>query len=194
MPNWCATEYTFTGNREEITDLYEKLNSLKEAKESSIKNDFGTTFLGNVVHLFGGDYQEIYCRGYFHYIDLHLNYISLSTETAWREMNEVWEFVRSKYKTIRYYYYAEEQGCDYYVTNDVEGNYFPTRFIIMSPGKETIYTNTLKEVLEKVSEQIEKTLTSKEELLQAIEIFNNTCGEDECIYFNEIEVVKPEET
>lgn len=30
MPNWCFTSYVFEGRKEEITDLYKKLQSLLE--------------------------------------------------------------------------------------------------------------------------------------------------------------------
>ena len=68
MPNWCNTSYKFVGDKEEIADLYNKLQSLNDMPEPLVENGFGKLFLGCVVNLFGGDWKEIYCRGEIDYM------------------------------------------------------------------------------------------------------------------------------
>lgn len=194
MPNWCYTEYIFEGSKEEIADLYQKLQSLEEAKEPLVKSDFGNSWLGCVVTLFGGDWNEIYCRGTFS--DLQLNsetQLSFQTETAWSDMEEVWKFVTSKYSTIRNYYSTEEPGCGYYFTNDAEGKHFPARFQIESDDDETHYMNTLDETIQFVSNKLGKTLTTKEEMDAAVEEYN-TLNEDTDDYLYVNEILLAEET
>ena len=118
MPNWCFTNYMFEGNKEEIKDLYDKLKSLEEMEKPLVENGFGTRWLGCVVSLFGGNWEEINCRGDFMNLELlDDNTIQLHTETAWGDMPEVWNFVLEKYESVIYYFYAEETGVCYYVEN-----------------------------------------------------------------------------
>lgn len=60
MPNWASTSYIVTGDKSETEDLYQKMKALENKTESLVKNDFGTTWLGNLVVKFGGDWKEIY--------------------------------------------------------------------------------------------------------------------------------------
>lgn len=189
MPNWCYTNYVFVGNKEEIDDFHTKMKSLGEAKEPLLENGFGTSWLGNVVHLYGGDWEKINCRGTF--LNLQLNndtQLSFSTETAWSDMEQVWKFIRSKYKTIIYYYCAQEPGNGYYCTNDVSGLHFPERFIIEFAEFDTEYSSDIEEVLRIVSERLGKSVTTKQEMEEALETFNETCGGNDYLYVNEIKV------
>lgn len=191
MPNWCFTSYVFVGSKEEITDLYGKMRSLDEAKEPLLQSDFGTGWLGNVVHLYGGDREKINCRGSFQNLQLDNDtQLSFSTETAWRDMKEVWEFIRSKYNTIIYYYYAEEPANSYYFSNDVSCLYFPERFIMESGECDTEYCDDIEETLRIVSERLGKTITTKQEMEEALEAYNQTCGDDDYLYVNQIQVFR----
>ena len=69
MPNWCFTSYVVTGEEKEVCDLYEKMLSLEEREESLVENGFGKSWLGNLVTLLGGDWNTIYCRGEWEYIE-----------------------------------------------------------------------------------------------------------------------------
>ena len=53
MPNWCSTSYVVTGDKNEVRDLYEKMRSLEEREKPLVENDFGVTWLGNLVTLLG---------------------------------------------------------------------------------------------------------------------------------------------
>lgn len=46
MPNWCSTAYAIEGDAKEVKSLYELMKGLQERKEPSVKNGFGTTWLG----------------------------------------------------------------------------------------------------------------------------------------------------
>ena len=49
MPNWCYTSYVVTGDEKEVFDLYEKMRSLEQRKESLVENGFGKTWLGTLL-------------------------------------------------------------------------------------------------------------------------------------------------
>lgn len=193
MPNWCFTDYVITGDESEISDLFEKLSSLPN-REDVTENDFGKFWLGNVIALFGGDYQKIRCRGNMNNLErMSPTEISFNTETAWGDMPTVWDFVLSRYPSLKYYYYAEECGCCYYATNDKEGKYFHDRYIVEqweNPGREKF--QTLEEALEEVSKRIGQPISSWDELTAKIKAYNEA-NEDNRIYVNKIAVGDPED-
>lgn len=149
MPNWCNTNYKFIGNADEIADLYKKLKELEDMPEALVKNGFGKLFLGCVINHFGGDWNNIYCRGEIDYMEMcGDSMLQLSTMTAWGDLPEVWDFVCKNYPSITYYYLAEEGGMCYYVNSDTTGEYFPEMFIIDDCGGETEYVDSEEDLFE----------------------------------------------
>ncbi|EOA56476.1 hypothetical protein HMPREF1214_03297 [Bacteroides sp. HPS0048] len=186
MPNWCFTNYMFEGNKEEIKDLYDKLKSLEEMEKPLVENGFGTRWLGCVVSLFGGNWEEINCRGDFMNLELlDDNTIQLHTETAWGDMPEVWNFVLEKYESVIYYFYAEETGVCYYATNDSEGKYFPERFIVDQSEEGTEYFENETDLFAHIASVTGKSIKDQEEMKTAIELYNSK-NEENDIYINEI--------
>lgn len=189
MPNWCYTTYVMVGDKDEVDDLYGKLNSLIERDKPLLESDFGNEWLGNVVHLFGGDWNEIYCRGRLVNIDRSSEaMLCFGTETAWNDLPGVWDFVLRQYPSLSYYYMAEECGMNYYATNDAEGLYFDERFIVHQFDEGPCYFRREEEVYRHVAEKTSTLVADKEEMEKAIEAFNTSNGDD-WIYVNEIEVV-----
>ena len=190
MPNWCFTTYKIEGDKKEIQDLYQKLNSLSERKESLIKNDFGKNWLGNVVHLFGGNWEDIYCRGTFESLEILADGIlQFDTETAWVEINEVWEFVKKSYPSIQYFWVAEECACEYYATNDTEGKYYPDRFIIEQGDSEREYYVTEQAALDDVANIIGKPANDWSQA-EALVVEYNKLNEDNTVGMHRISVVE----
>lgn len=129
MPNWCSTAYAIEGDAKEVKKLYGLMMGLQKRKEPSVKNGFGTTWVGCLVDALGGDYNEICCRGDWNSLERVGNVLKLETETAWGPCNETFELVCQKFPTLSYYYQSEEPGMAGYWTNDVEGKYFPDKYI-----------------------------------------------------------------
>jgi len=189
MPNWCNAHYVFEGELSELADLHQKLTGLTERAESLVENEFSKNWLGNVAELFGKNWEDTDCRGTFSSIDLSDGRIRLSTETAWADCSSLWDLVCSRYKTIRYYFLAEEGGCCYYVTNDAEGKYFPERYNLYIDGEDEHDFGTLSEALKVASEKLGKEIKTVEEVEAAIKRHNED-NPDDPIYFNEYEVVE----
>jgi hypothetical protein len=178
----------FEGNKEDIKGLYDKLRSLEEMEKPLLENGFGKRWLGCVAGLFGGNWEEINCRGDFMNLELlDDNTIQLYTETAWGDMPEVWDFVLKNYQSVTYYFYAEETGVCYYATNDFEGKYFPERFIVEQSGEGTEYFENETDMFSYIASVTGKTITDREDMDTAIEMFNSE-HEDDMIYVNEVEV------
>ncbi len=189
MPNWCNTSYVFEGNKEEIADLYQKLQSLDQRQTPLVENGFGKLWLGCVVTLWGGDWEKFYCRGEIDFLELTTETtISLATMTAWGDMPEVWDFVLKKYPSVIYYFTTDEPGMCYYATNDKEGKYYPDRFIVEDYEDETGYYDCLEAAMGDVAEIVGKPIANRAEMDVAIEEYNNS-HPDNPLYVNEIKVV-----
>jgi hypothetical protein len=177
------------GNKEEIKDLYDKLKSLEEMEKPLVENDFGKNWLGCVVALFGGDWEKINCRGSFGFLELlDKNTIQIQTETAWKDIPEVWDFVLGNYESIAYYFRTEEPGVGYYVTNDSKGKYFPERFIVDQFDEATEYFEDERDLFDYIASITGKPVANTEEMNAVIESYNSE-NEDNEIYVNKISIV-----
>ena len=139
MPNWCYNQEVIIGPEDEIRPLYNDLS--KWTSEEYIENGFGTEWLGNIVARGineSREYENYACRGKI--IDLFepektddgSEYkISFSSETAWAPMPGMWyALLKKRAPNCRYYYYAEEPGCEIYCSNDVEHENFTDETVI----------------------------------------------------------------
>lgn len=113
--------------------------------------------MGCLVHLLGGDWKKVYCRGEIIDYNLTPDHVSLSCETAWDEMPEFRHFLEQQYPGSKIYYQVEECGNCVYATNDAEGEYFKDRYCLDSyDGLE--YFETIEEAAEYIGERIGKEL------------------------------------
>ena len=155
MPNLCSTDYYVFGSKKELSDLNKKMERLENRKKSLIKNDFGNTWLGNLVKSFGGDLEKVYCRGEWMCREYHKekNTLTFTTETAWREMDEWRKFIESCYKTIKLLFVTEESGCGIYQTNDKDGVFFKSKYIL-DYTEDVEYFETIDQAVEFIEELI----------------------------------------
>lgn len=161
MPNWCHTSYTFYTDtekgREQLADFYNKLTASVSGKHLCIvKSDFGDKWLGNVINAFTPQYltttpdnvkctyenKNISFRGSV--VDIDDNNetdFSLSTETAWEPMPEMWNMIIEAcgYTDVKYVYEAEESCNGLFVTNDKEGRYYDDKYYVEINIDEDFY-------------------------------------------------------
>ena len=158
MPNWASTAYVFKGaDEKQAQDLYNKIDSLAKMEEPLVENGFGKLWMGCLVHLLGGDWNKVYCRGEIIDYNLTDGHVSLSCETAWDEMPEFRHFIEQQYPGSKIYYQVEECGNCIYVTNDADGEFFKDRYSLDSnDGLE--YFETIEEAAEYIGEIIWKEL------------------------------------
>lgn len=158
MANNALTCYKIFGNREEISELYEKLLYLDNINRdhyakycTALKNN--TTlptppaeisetsyhlWLGDIVTYFGGNNQKVRCRGTMDTIELISDeIIFIITDTAWYPMPEVWNLAIKDYPSLNYYYLSEECGCEIYINSDPTGEYFDALYNVDHMGIDT---------------------------------------------------------
>ena len=191
MPNWCSTSYVVTGDKNEVRDLYEKMRSLEEREKPLVENDFGVTWLGNLVTLLGRSWKEVYCRGEWSglIVDIEDNELRFYTMTAWSELQQLRHFLQEKYPSLTFYFRSEEPGMCIFQTNDAGGIYFPERYKVEHWDEEDEYCMDMEEVFDVVSDITGTTVRTVEEMNKAVDTYNDT-HEREPIFIYEFETVK----
>lgn len=186
MANWCNTNYVVVGTEKEVKDFYQRLKKILNNSEA-LKSDFGNLWLGNILDNFGFNWKDINCRGFIDDFDFGVNKenqgltVTFSTETAWVPMNEVFDKIfKEHYPSLRYYYSAEEIGCELYETNDVKGLYFQP-FLLTLYGDESCwdeheYYDNLEDALKATNKVLKKDFTSIEEVEDYLSNFKDVCG------------------
>ena len=134
MPNWCSTNFTFEGEKDEIARFHKRLNQIISA-ESVINNE--NCWLGNVVVGYGFDCKKIPCRGHIDDVidDIVIGgdsaYFCLSTTTAWVPLLEMWDFIlKGEYPSVSYVYLAIEPGCGIYINTDTSGKHYNEKYLL----------------------------------------------------------------
>ena len=142
MPNWCMTNYIFYGSEAEVNALHDKFNDWT-SKEGIITN-FGEAWLGNILFHAGlterinnanncPSRARIPCRGWVEDIsdvlfsrnELNAYTFSLTTETAWGAMPEMFELViKTLGYSIQFMFQSEECNMGVYDIYDPEGTGF----------------------------------------------------------------------
>lgn len=184
MPNWCATRYRLTG------EGAVKLNNLIDENRKNEKENWD--WLGHIVRQLGGDEGKLYCRGWITDYELKDGELTIDCDTAWGELNEWREFVQEKLDT-KIFYVAEEPGCDVYLTNEPDFEYwFQVEYSDGVEGKVE-ELKTAKEVLTLVSKICGEEVSYEDEN-QFIKIaetladkFNENAKNDEYIYIHQFE-------
>ena len=171
MPNWCDTQYKIIGKKEEVQDLYSKIQQLQNMEEPLESNGFGNLWLGCLVTILGGDWEKVYCRGKI--IDFSLDddsIMSIDTENAWSEMQEVRQFIQQIYPSLEILYYEEEPGWGIYQTNDHDKRFFSFRYILDDlEGDEPEYYDDIDSLLKAASEIFGKELKIMADLEDIVE-------------------------
>lgn len=191
MPNWAYTAYHATGDKEQLQKLHSVMDELECMKEPGLhENGFGSTWLGNLVIKLGGDWNKIYCRGSWDNLVLHDNgAVSFTVESAWDELDEVRYFIEKIFPDIHLYYQCEEGGMCIYKTNDDTGEYFPERYYLWMENGESLYHETLEELIKDVeSATRSKNLKTLDSCRKALETYSRKHS-DLCYTLEEFSVV-----
>lgn len=185
MSNPAFMSVCIEGDQRQIRSLYGKMLRLQNREKPLIDNGFyyPKRWLGNLVARLGADYQEVYCRGTWDYLQLSHGVLTFSTETAWEAPFEVLHLIERVYPGVRIFFAADGDGWDWYLTNDREGRYFKSRFELdMPPDNE--YYDTIDKVVAKVSAYIGQPVApTLEAVYAAIEEWEET-NEDMDAYIN----------
>lgn len=159
MPNWCFTYYAAEGPKEELQKLYDTMIRVAAMPHPGlIKNGFGSSWLGNLVMALGIDpikQSHFRCRGEYSNVDLGDSCLTFDTMTAWCEADDTRHLIETRFPGVKLYYISEEFGCEYWITNDIQGKYFSERYYFSSDDytdEDGNYYDTLPELLDAVKE------------------------------------------
>lgn len=131
MPNWAYTIYIVRGDEEEVTRLHQLIKDLDNRAESLLPNDFGKLWMGNLVHVLGGDWEKVYCRGKILDYDMTEDgVLRFDVESAWGELDEVRALILSRFPKLDIRFQSEEPDMDYFSTNDDSGTTFSDRWVL----------------------------------------------------------------
>ncbi len=179
MSNPAFTSVVFVGDRREARSLYGKMKRLEERRESLVENGFyyKKQWLGNLVARLGEDYRQVYCRGEWHYLELKGNSVSFMTETAWKPPFALFKMIQRHYPSLQFYFMAEGDDWDYYLTNDAQGRYFTSRYIVdCEPDIE--YFDTIGEACAHLSAYIGRDIAANWNALEEAAVDWNDSHED----------------
>lgn len=178
MANSCFTEYIIRGNEQDIKTLHDTIVKLDNSPAPFVPNSWGNLSAGCLVAKLGGSCNDIYCRGQITSYELNKNgkELYLCTESAWSELDEVRAFLTQKFPSLKFIFASEESGCSYYVTNDVEceffGHYKLETIGVEHCSDEQHYCNSSEEVFEELKTITGLEFSSIEEAQEYIEDFN----------------------
>ena len=191
MANLAYTQYHAVGDKEQLQKLHSIMDELEGMKDPGLhENGFGKTWLGNLVIKLGGDWEKVYCRGSWDNLLLHEDSaVSFTVESAWDELNEVRHFIEEKFPDIHLYYQCEEAGMGIYQTNDDTGQYFPEKYYLWVEDGETMYHNTLDDLIKDVEETTgSKNLKTLDSCKKALETYSRK-HHDLCYTLEEFSMV-----
>ncbi len=175
MSNPVFTDVVFVGDMREVRSLYGKMKRLEERKQPLEENGcyWAKRWLGYLVARLGEDWHEVYCRGTWKFLRKTGHSVLFLTETAWKPPFELFKMIQRHYPSLQFYFEAEGEEWDAYITNDIEGHYFPYRYIIdCEPDIE--YFNTIEAAAAHLSTYIGKCIVPTwESLNNAADEWNN---------------------
>ena len=183
MKSYAKLGLLFLPYCKEVQELYSKLQELQNMKEPLEPTSFGVMWLGCLVTILGGNWKNIYCRGKIIDFSLDDGILSIETETAWGEMDEVRHFIEKVYPALKIYYYEEECGCEIYQTNDSHGHFFSSRYIFDDQDGEGM------EYFDKPETLLAFASRAMGMKLKTIEDLNDAVSNSDGFSFHEISVV-----
>lgn len=145
MPDWYDTRMTIEGPKNQIENIRKLI--LQWTSKNYAKNDFGHSWLGNIVLGAGFSYKgknRLSCRGSITEIGEveekgpGLHYFELYYISAWEDVSETWQIILEKFApSCKMYYCAEELEGDFFITNDKNKRYYEEECIIDSHLEKT---------------------------------------------------------
>ena len=169
MPNWCYTNITFFGEKENIESLVDKLQEARTlAKDPIIQKRVSfdwEVWLGNIALVFGEQVDDLLlvdgkvternpqkvtipCRGELaEYPPTRENISSFSDEKYEIELvvESAWTATKELFDLMaeetdtEYVFQAEEPGWNYFVNTDTEHIFYEDKYIVNSPNTEELH-------------------------------------------------------
>lgn len=200
MANRCITDLLIIGERTKVEIMFNDFQKVLQT-DRSYETDHTTykpdaEWLGYVVSdMLGQDNEKtsIHCRGSIEYISDEIMpctesddmaKFTLTTDTAWSDARELFYLLSEKYD-VEVFFYADEPGMGIHQTNDADGRFFPTRYVLEDESSDTSYCDDFDEL----AEEIKAITGEKPKTFEEIEGIIERHELDDRLYGYEIEVV-----
>ena len=130
--------------------LHDALKYIDKRKTTIVPNGFGKWWLGNLVTMLGGNWEQYPCRGDITSYSLeNETTLMIWQNTAWGEQEGVRRIIEEKLSSIKVYFQEEEPGCELYATNSF--THFPERYLLDS-YEEPLYFVDIEEAAKCVAD------------------------------------------
>lgn len=152
MANVCNSDFKVRGDRQAVSDLWERLQTMEVNSKS--------VWLCDLAAAYGIDYKAkgISVRGQIYWADFEEDIetgnclLSFSTESAWCACTEFFDEVNEVYDdTLSISYREIECGCEVYCVHD-EWDFFPEECCVSADGEP--FDNIYGEPFDTIAEAI----------------------------------------
>ena len=186
MANCCYVEYKCVGKREQMKELLEALHLMMD-REMPVENKWGKTWMGWLVSAFYGDADAYTLRGRILDFKYDKEVLTVIQETDWEEQRDMRVFLKEQLPEVDIYYMEEEPGGEVFSTNDVEGRFFPYRYMLEG-NDDSRHFCSIEEAAQIVADIVgHEVAAAKEEIDDALDEFMEE-HEDEFFSFHHFDI------
>ena len=166
MANWARTDYRIEGNQKDLQEIYNLCKAFDNSERPVMEDGASKDWEGNIILALGIEKGESYLRGFILSCELLDGLLCIEAQEAWGA-TDFRHLLEKHYNGMKVYYIVEEEGCEVYATNDVEGKYFSYRFAVDScvEGEDEFeYFKTEAEALQYIAGRLNRNSISVEEI------------------------------
>lgn len=131
MANWARTDYRIEGNQKDLQEIYNLCKAFDNSERPVMEDGASKDWEGNIILALGIEKGESYLRGFIQSCELSDGLLCIEAEEAWGA-TDFRHLLEKHYNGMKVYYIVEEDGCEVYATNDIDGKYFAYHFIVAS--------------------------------------------------------------
>lgn len=166
MANWATTSYRIENKLENLQELHNLCKAFLNKERPVMEEGASEEWEGNIILALGIDKGSGYLRGFIQECELEDGVLRIEANEAWGA-TDFRHLLEGHYEDMKVYYIVEEEGCEVYATNDVEGKYFSYRFAVDScvEGEDEFeYFKTEAEALQYIAGRLNRNSISVEEI------------------------------
>lgn len=166
MANWATTLYRIESKSEDLQELNDLCKTFLSKERPVMEEGASEEWEGNIILALGIDKGSSYLRGFIQECELEDGVLRIEASEAWGATDFRY-LLEGHYEDMKVYYIVEEEGCEVYATNDVEGKYFSYRFAVDScvEGEDEFeYFKTEAEALQYIAGRLNRNSISVEEI------------------------------
>lgn len=131
MANWARTDYRIEGNQKDLQEIYNLCKAFDNSERPVMEDGASKDWEGNIILALGIEKGESYLRGFIQSCELSDGLLCIEAQEAWGA-TDFRHLLEKHYNGMKVYYIVEEDGCEVYATNDIDGKYFAYHFIVAS--------------------------------------------------------------